>query len=135
MTKRTRHDLPPLWDCEPVMWHGWSPPEMRTTLAFHLPADALACNQCGAIDENYCNFGSRVPQTDTEPEIVARYITPGNLDEVVRLVPARPVRNLVAFRCRHCCHDRVHDLRTNQTWDLEPDDYTDAGSTPPDTLF
>lgn len=110
----TRHDLPPFWDGEPITWHGWPPEESRTTLIHHVPADRMACEQCGTVDERLTNWGSRPPTPDG---------------------PSWPVRDIWAARCRHCGHDQVHDERTNETWDLEPDDYTDTGSTETDTLF
>lgn len=39
---------------------------------------------------------------------------------------------LRAHRCRGCGHDIVHDPRTDETWDLDADDYDDTGSTRPD---
>lgn len=102
-------DLPPSWDGEPVSWTPWT--AHRTTLAFHLPPDALACDQCGAVDEPATCWGIRAAEV------------PG------------PIRDLSAARCRHCGHDVVTDHRTDQRWDLEPEDYGPGGSTPPGTLF
>lgn len=103
-------DLPPFWDGEPVQWDPWK--NIRTTLALHLPADALACDKCGTVDEPATCWGSRPAY-------------PG----------PHPIRDLSAARCRHCGHDVVTDHRTDQTWDLEPEDYGPAGSHPTETLF
>lgn len=100
------HDLPPLWDLEPVEWTIWS--TVRSTLALHLPAEELACQECGAVDEPMISWGKR-----------------------------GPFRDIYAARCRHCWHDVVTDTRTGERWDLDPSDYGPAGSTNPttDTLF
>lgn len=92
-----RHDLPPLWDGVPVAWREWS--RVDSTLILHLPADAFACDKCGAIDESDISNGRR-----------------GQLI------------NLTAYRCRHCGHDTVHDHLTDQWWDLDQTDYADIGS-------
>lgn len=112
MPTRT-HDLPPLWDGQPITWHGWSP-DTHTTLILHTPADRMACERCGTVDERRINWGSRPPAPDG---------------------PGWPVRDLWAARCRHCGHDQVTDERTGECWDLDPDDYGDSGSTEIDTLF
>ena len=41
---------------------------------------------------------------------------------------ARVVANLALFRCPECEHDYVLDLANDEAWDLDPTDYTDAGS-------
>lgn len=99
-TPKRHYDLPPLWDGVPVAWKRWS--RIDSTLAFHLPAEDLACDQCGAIDECDVTHGRRG-----------------------RLI------NLMAARCRHCGHDCVTDLLTDETWDLGSEDYTDIGSEAP----
>lgn len=40
----------------------------------------------------------------------------------------RIVANLAAFRCPDCEHDYVLDFANDEAWDLDPTDYTDAGS-------
>ena len=106
----SRADLPVSWDGEPVTWSAWD--RGRTTLALHLPVEQLACDQCGALDERDTCAGTRTTE-----------------------VPAHSSRDLHAFRCRHCGHDTVLDLRTNECWDLDPEDYTPDGSRPSTTLF
>ena len=128
-------DLPRKWDGEPVEWQGWS--AGRTTLAFHLPADALACRKCGAVDEQLTNFGKRPPATPTYPSTRTRTTRSGHQYESPVEVPSWPIVDLVANRCRHCRHDTVTDRRTDQVWDLELEDYGPDGSNPPqpETLF
>lgn len=110
------YDLPPSWDGVPVTWGQWT--KHRTTLAYHLPAEALACEQCGSVDERAVNWGTRPPAAEADNR-----------------GPFHPLRDLCALRCRHCGHDQVLDERTDETWDLGPEDYTAEGSTPIETLF
>lgn len=129
------HDLPPAWDGEPVTWGDWS--EGRTSLSFHAPAESLACDKCGAIDEPAINRGMRAPvlgstfRVDRERVTRSgrRYVS-GTVD-----VPAWACRDLRVARCRHCGHDVVTDERTGEAWDLEPDDYLPGGSYPDGLLF
>ncbi|QGZ16923.1 hypothetical protein SEA_LITTLETOKYO_31 [Arthrobacter phage LittleTokyo] len=128
-----RHDLPPLWDGVPVEWTGWS--AHRTTLPLHVPADSLCCRQCGAVDEPLINFGIRPPDRPTYPGTRTKTTRSGHKYDVAAEVPSWPVRDLIAARCRHCRHDVITDLRTDEVWDLEEDDYQPAGSYPTDRLF
>lgn len=102
-----RHDLPPSWDGAPVTWDPWT--ETSTTLRFHT---ITACEQCGVINEPHVTHGLRTPEAD-QPRI----------------------RDLVAFRCPDCGHDRVLDKRSDELWDLEPHDYDAAGSTADGVLW
>lgn len=134
------YDLPPTWDGEPVRWKPW-----QETPNLHIcplpPVTDTACNQCGVISDTpdrIC-WGLRQqagPQQTTE----LRTLPSGNQYRRTSTIPARQVRDLVAFRCTHCGHDRVWDQRTDQWWDLGPEDYTSTGSVDPtkpqpDTLF
>lgn len=130
---RRPFDLPPSWDGEPVTWGTWS--EYDTTLAHHAPAEALACRECGAVAERAVNWGSRPPATETVLSPVTKRTRSGRTYINHEPRPARPVRDLCAFRCRHCGHDSVIDERTGESWELGPEDYTAEGSTPADTLF
>lgn len=129
----SRPDLPPFWDGEPVEWSEWS--SLRTTLPLHLPADSFACDQCGAVDESLFCFGKRPPVEATVTTTRAKTTRSGHEYSVVCEVPSWPVRDLFAARCRHCGHDVVTDLRTDERWDLDESDYTADGSRPADTLF
>ena len=50
-------------------------------------------------------------------------------DGVTELHPLHARLNV--RRCRGCANDTVYDLETDEHWDLEPEDYTDAGSDAP----
>lgn len=128
------HDLPPQWDGEPVTWRPWH--AARTTLQFHAPPEALACEQCGTVDEPAVARGSR-PPADGATFTVSEPRRTRSGREYVRRVqrPAWPVRDLTAYRCRHCGHDQVRDDRTGEQWDLDAEDYGDDGSRPADVLF
>lgn len=127
-------DLPPRWDGEPVTWTPWA--DHRTTLALHAKPEQLACHKCGTVDESLVCFGTRPPPPgDMETVPLRRHTRSGHPYESLRQVPARPVRDLTAYRCRHCSHDQVQDRRTGELWDLGPEDYGPQGSTPIDTLF
>lgn len=94
------NDLPPRWDGAPITWDGWTEP------GFICPPPKeheRACDQCGAIDTKRTNIGRTYAS---------------------RLVD----RILLASRCRHCKHDTVYDMHDDHLWDLDPSDYSDAGS-------
>ncbi len=130
-----RRDLPPSWDGVLVEWSEWS--EGRTTLIHHAPPESLACAECGTVDEPIISFGKRPPAdgvtftTDkTRHTKSGRAYTWGTEE-----VPAWPVNDLIAARCRHCAHDVVTDRRTGERWDLDETDYGPDGSINTDTLF
>lgn len=129
-----RLDLPPLWDGVPVQWSEWS--TGHSTLAYHIPADQLACSECGAIEEPSISFGMRPPETPTFTSTRTKTTKKsGRKYDVVCEVPAWGMRDIYAARCRHCGHDRVTDLRTDEVWDLDASDYAPEGSYPADVLF
>lgn len=128
----SRHDLPPSWDGQPVTWDAWS--DVRTSLAYHLKPEQLACDQCGAIDEPLIAWGLRPPAEATYTTTKTKTTRSGHKYEAQVEVPAHPVRDIYAARCRHCSHDVVTDTRTDERWDLEDHDYGPEGSTA-DTLF
>lgn len=130
----SRHDLPPSWDGVPVEWSTWS--QDRTTIIHHAPPEQMACDQCGAVDEAMFSFGTRPPPDGaTFSTTITKTTRSGHQYESRRDVPAWPVMDLVAARCRHCWHDVVTDQRTGERWDLEEEDYGPTGSTQTDTLF
>lgn len=108
------HDLPPAWDGVPVTWRPWQ--TGRSTLVFHVRNAELACRACGLLDEDLTAVGIidlDIPRNGWRPR-------------------------LHAHRCRGCGRDQVHDLDTDEMWDLDATDYGDAGSVPPPeqgTLF
>lgn len=122
------HDLPVSWDGDPVTWRPWV--DVRSSLAYHAPAHELACERCGLIDERLVTCGSRPPvEGATVPATVTRRTRrTGRAYTVTRDVPAHRYLDLWAFRCRGCGHDVVHDSRTGESWDLNPDDYGPLGS-------
>lgn len=128
-----RRDLPPAWDGVPVVWSEWS--TGGTTLALHIPADQLACPECGAVEEPTISFGKRPPETPTIMSTRTKTTKSGRKYAVPHEIQAWPVRDLIASRCRHCNHDVVTDLRTDERWDLDESDYSPAGSYPADVLF
>lgn len=94
---------PRLYDLPPL-WDGvpiaWGEwSRIDTSLVYHLHAENFACEKCGGIDEQDIAHGRR-----------------GHLI------------NLRAARCRHCGHDQVTDLLTDECWDLDETDYADIGS-------
>ncbi|QDG87138.1 hypothetical protein [Pseudarthrobacter sp. NIBRBAC000502770] len=129
---RSRHDLPLLWDGVPVTWDAWS--DYRSTLPLHVPADKMACHECGAVDESLIAWGIRPPAESTFTTTTTKTTRSGHKYEAQVEVPAYPVHDIYAARCRHCGHDVVTDTRTNETWDLDETDYGPEGSTG-DTLF
>lgn len=110
--ERLARDLPDMWDWEPVQWGKWTSTLHRSSLAFHLPLDALACDKCGTLGETLVCFGKRPARRD--------------LGETV------PTKNLWAYRYADCGHDAIHDKRTNEHWDLDDTDYGIAGSVRPE---
>ena len=123
-TNARPHDLPPLWDGRPVQWSAWTDEgglAGRTTLVFHVPSDHWACTGCGWI-------------RDTDLRAVGTLL-PGN-----GVADLYPHVRLVVRRCPGCHLDQVSDLDTGEVWDLDDNDYGDAGSWPDDlpvqdTLF
>lgn len=129
----SRHDLPPSWDGVPVEWSEWS--KGGTTLALHLPPDQLACPECGAVEEPAISFGKRPPETPTIMGTRIKTTKSGRQYTVPQEIKAWAVRDLIASRCKHCLHDVVTDLRTDERWDLDESDYAPQGSYPADVLF
>lgn len=130
----TRPDLPPFWDGVPVEWSEWS--QARSTLILHAPPETLACDQCGTVDEVMINFGKRPPEKPTFTTTRTKTTKSGHKYGVPAEVKSWPVRDIYAARCRHCGHDRVTDLRTDEVWDLDESDYAPEGSYEhADTLF
>lgn len=129
-----RPDLPPLWDGIPVEWSEWS--QARSTLILHVPPESMACDQCGVVDESMVNWGKRPPETPTFTGTRTKTTKKsGRKYDVVCEVPAWDIRDIYAARCRHCGHDQVTDLRTDEVWDLDESDYAPEGSYPADVLF
>lgn len=121
----SRHDLPPLWDGRRVDWSPWVE-EPHTTLIFHRPAHEFACTGCGWIRDTDLHATGRL-----HPEPGATFtVLPHPRARHTTEVPAWPVVRLAVRRCTGCGLDEVTDIETGEVWDLEPSDYTDAGSWP-----
>lgn len=129
----SRHDLPPFWDGVPVEWGEWS--DIRSSIILHVPADHMACDKCGAIDESLIAWGLRSASEATVATTKTKTTKSGRKYSIVCDVPAWPIRDIYAARCRHCGHDRVTDMRTDEVWDLDESDYAPEGSYPADMLF
>lgn len=121
MTLAIVHDLPPRWDGRPVVWQGWTAP-----IVFMCSIPERACAECGSRRDPSLNAGLVGDSPDLTRAAVKRN------DDAIRfhrrMAPARIgwIR-LTAFRCPDCGHDVVVDDE-GTAWDLEPSDYTDAGS-------
>jgi hypothetical protein len=119
------HDLPPLWDGRRVDWSAWE--ELgHTSLVFHAPADEFACTGCGWIADTELRAVGRV---HPEPGATFTVLPHARARHEIE-VPAWPVARLSVLRCAGCGLDEVTDMETGEVWDLEPSDYTDAGSWP-----
>lgn len=129
----SKNDLPPSWDGRKVTWDEWS--NIRTSLAYHLKPEEMACDQCGAVDESLIAWGLRDPTPGaTMSQTQTKTTRSGKKYAIAVEAPACPMRDLYAARCRHCGHDVVTDTETDERWDLDETDYGPQGSTS-DTLF
>lgn len=100
-----QHDLPPMWDGEPVLWSGWQPLPI-TSARFH--GSQWVC-ECGNVDQNRwvsCYGGERMSN-------------------------GRPQHRFWVTRCMDCHRDEVWDEVTEQSWALDATDYSDRGSVEP----
>lgn len=125
-----KHRLPSLWDGYRVTWD-----ELTHTGAVQIcpPPELDACEACGSIADRLHASGLRHPKPGETVEStrtkVGRFGRPVHLPTTV---PAWPLRDLYAFRCPDCLRTDVWDQRTDEWWELGPEDYTDAGSVRPD---
>ena len=107
-----KHDLPPLWDDNPVTWGPWQ--VIVSSWRFHAPLDAQVCRSCGSLAARASCSG------------LVRHPLAAPLDEFAH--------RLLVERCTDCGHDTVYDLLTDQSWDLNPSDYGDEGSVDPEKV-
>lgn len=104
----TMHDLPPLWDGDPVTWDAWH--SGASSMDFHAPLAELACRHCGLLEARQIATG-----------VIHHHQGPtGRIEHE---------RALFAFRCPGCLHDEVWDRRTDEMWVLDETDYLASGST------
>lgn len=95
------HDLPPRWDDVAVAWGSW---DYEVAIQFCTPQPADPCRGCGSTEPGLLCRGRLMPDGQTPTGAM-----------------------LVAFRCDRCDLDSVFDQH-GVLWDLDPADYTDAGS-------
>ena len=124
-------DLPRFWDGLAVVWDGWEPP--HTGLMFICPptsAGRSCCPACGSQAQASRNHGrvARVPAV-THEAIAADDANRERLPLMLRgKRRSKALVRLFAFRCPDCRHDVVHDVDTDQVWDLDLSDYGPEGS-------
>jgi hypothetical protein len=124
-----KHRMPPSWDGRAVTWD----PFVAASPMFICPPPPMyACEQCGSIEPRLVTTGLVGPAPGATFESVrVRTGRRGRPISVSATVPAWATRDLTASRCPDCLHTSVYDLRTDEHWDLGPEDYTDAGSVAP----
>lgn len=124
-----KHRLPPLWDGYRVVWGQWS---SALVVQICPPPELDACEGCGSIADRLIATGLRHPLPgETLP---STRTTTGRFGRPVTLpttIPAYPILDLHAFRCPDCLRTDVWDQRTDEWWELGPEDYTDTGSIRP----
>lgn len=98
--------LPVSWDGVPVEWGPWEP----------------------AAPIFICDRSRRKPLVD-----VCTACGRPSASQPLAWGKRRGVRDLVAFRCMGCGHDSVLDRRTDEAWELGPEDYGRDGSIRPRT--
>lgn len=125
-----KHRLPPLWDGYRVTWDPWS---SALVVQICPPPDIDACEGCGSIADRLIATGLRHPLPGETVE--STRTKTGRFGRAVVLpttIPAYPLRDLHAFRCSDCLRTDVWDQRTDEWWELGPEDYTSEGSVRPD---
>lgn len=112
-----QHDLPPRWDGLPVEWSGWQQPPV--VYVCPPPRRPDRCDTCASERQPSINIGRVWTDPATAPQAIGR----------ARLRRGRHlVCVITAMRCNDCGHDRVLELSSGMTWDLDETDYTDDGS-------
>ncbi|HEX7352532.1 hypothetical protein [Brachybacterium sp.] len=76
-----------------------------------------ACTRCGTVQTVDIIATGRVLSSTVGPSGAQRDGT--------------PLAHLTAVRCADCGRDTVHEFAAGQTWDLDPEDYSDTGSWDP----
>lgn len=119
---RVPNDLPPRWDGRVVVWSEWRLANVGS-LQWHAELAAIACSQCGSLDPRYWGTTGSVALADQITREQIEAATAAGKGGRYAL------RYLVLSRCIDCGHDTVFHMETGDLWDLEPDDYSDDGST------
>lgn len=136
-TSVREHDLPPLWDGLAVVWEPWTNllggDAFARVFICPRPPKPECCGACGSLTPavHARGYVARVPAVshDRIREVdAARARLP---IKARHHVAPKALLRLFAFRCPDCRHDVVHDITTDEMWDLEPSDYGDVGSDRP----
>lgn len=108
--------LPISWDDEPVEWEPWHPalPLFICDRSRRTPVVDV-CARCGR------------PSQGQMLEWAGRRARGHHVSWGKR----QGIRDLIAFRCVGCGLDTVLDYRTDESWELGPEDYGCAGSVAP----
>ena len=112
------NDLPPRWDGQAVVWNGW---QRMPVMLCMLPDDSC-CEACGSDKNRSLCFGLLAD----DDGMTARDVRTNDAACRVGATTRRSWIRLTAYRCPDCGHDQVDD--GEDVWNLDPDDYTDAGS-------
>jgi hypothetical protein len=102
-----RADLPVSWDGVPIEWSPWSGPLVNLCAKGWRAKDRTA-SCCGTLVQPTTSIGVEVDPPTPAGIVRRRY-------------------RLMAFRCS-CGHDEVHDIATDEWWDLDETDYGPGGS-------
>lgn len=132
MLALVKHRLPPVWDGNPVKWDPFKDEQVTICGRGSTRLLKVARCDCGSTRSPLVAAGWRQPlpgetRESTHPK-TGRF---GRTVHVPTTVPAIPVRDLTAQRCPDCGLDTVWDMRTDEWWELGPEDYGPEGSTRP----
>lgn len=129
-----KHRLPPIWDGNPVKWDPFEVPPIMFICrrsSRRGPDDPARC-ECGSTRVRLVAGGWRQPlpgeTMESSRAVQGRF---GRTVHVPITIPAKPMRDLTAFRCADCGVDEVWDLRDDEWWTLGPEDYGPEGSARP----
>lgn len=123
MAVKLVNDLPVKWDGRSVVWREWVAP-VGIICARSRAMDR--CSECGGKEAPSTSNGLIADTPDiTRSQVLAN-------DRSARLGGKRRAwLTLLALRCPECGHDQVRDP-DGEWWDLDPSDYGDEGSSPPE---
>lgn len=135
LTLLREHDLPPKWDGLAVLWRGW---EYQQAGVFLCPPPTPREDRCGGCKEPLTERGFPVQSVNKGLVAVSSVLTHDDLryeednrERLGRLAHKRKPRalwRLYVWRCPNCRLDTVWDTDTDEWFDLDETDYSDAGS-------
>jgi hypothetical protein len=131
--------LPVKWDGRDVTWDEFTL-ELMTSMEFHMTAAQrrkAVCAKCGTPDRERVHSTGTVhplPGETMEGTVRRRSKRTGKMLHVPTMVPAWPLRTLVAWRCV-CGLDTVWDMDKEEWWELDESDYGPDGSSEELRLF